>query len=64
MDDEPKRPFCVIVIDEAMIDDRPWKSAVRKARDRQHRIVCGAAGVDRDALAAEFSRTHKLAGVP
>ena len=28
-----------------------------------HRIVCGDAGVNRDALAAEFHRMRKLAGV-
>jgi hypothetical protein len=72
-DDEPKRPIFLIVIDEdrgvfsvegPMTDDHPWQSAARKARDRQHRIVCGPAGVDRDALAADFVRMKKLAGVP
>jgi hypothetical protein len=26
--------------------------------------VCGPSGPDRDALAADYYRTHKLAGVP
>ena len=29
-----------------------------------HRIVCGAAGVNHDALAAEFHRTRKLTDAP
>ena len=72
-DDEHDRPFYLIVIDEdrgafsvegPMTDDRPWQSAARKARNHRHRIVCGPTGEDRDGLAAEFRRTHKLAGVP
>ena len=47
-----------------MTDDRPWNEAAKYARNHQHRIVCGPTGTDRDALAAEFHRTHKLAGVP
>lgn len=47
-----------------MIDDRPWQSAARKARDQQRRIVCGSAGADRDMIAAEFRDERKLAGVP
>ena len=70
---EPTPPFFLIVIDEdrgvfsvegPMIDDRPWQSAARKARDQQHRIVCGPAGPDRDKIAAEFRHKRKLAGVP
>lgn len=70
---EPARPFFLIVIDEdrgvfsvegPMIDDRPWQSAARKARDQQRRIVCGPAGADRDVIAAEFRDKRKLAGVP
>ena len=72
-EDEPKRPFFLIVIDEdrgifciegPMADDRPWQSAARKARDQQRRVVCGPTGVDRESLAAEFRGTRKLAGVP
>jgi hypothetical protein len=48
-----------------MTDDRPWQSAARLARDhRQRRITCGPAGLDRDELATEYRRTHRLAGVP
>ena len=71
---EPTQPFFLIVIDEdrgvfsvegPMTDGRPWQSAARKAREHQHRrIVCGATGRDRDALAAKFRRKRKLAGVP
>jgi hypothetical protein len=68
-----EQPFFLIVIDwdrgvfsveGPMGDVRPWQSAARRARDHQNRIVCGPIGPDRDALAAEFLRTHKLAGVP
>jgi hypothetical protein len=47
-----------------MTDDRPWNEAARYARDNQRRIVCGPTGADREALAAEHQRAHKLAGVP
>ena len=67
---ETKRPFFLIVIDEdrdvfsiegPMTDDRP---VARKARDDERHVVCGPTGPDRDALAAEFRRKRKLAGVP
>ena len=70
---DPDQPFYLIVADHdrgvfavegPMIDDRPWNEAAKYARNNQHRIVCGPTGTDRDALAAEFFRTHKLAGVP
>jgi sugar/nucleoside kinase (ribokinase family) len=66
-------PFYLIVIDHdrgvfavegPMTDDRPWHSAARFARDHEHRVTCGPSGPDRDALAEEFRREHKLAGVP
>ena len=72
-DDKPTRPFFLIVIDEdrgvfsvegPMTDDRPWQSAARKARDEERQVVCGPTGSDRDAIAAEFHRERKLAGVP
>ena len=72
-EDEPKRPFFLVVIDEdrgvfsvegPMTDDRPWQSAARKAREQRRRIVCGPTGADREFPAAEFRRTRKLAGVP
>jgi hypothetical protein len=47
-----------------MIDDRPWNEATAFACSQQRRIVCGPTGADRDALAAEYRLTHKLAGVP
>ena len=47
-----------------MTDDRPWNEAAAFARNQQRRIMCGPTGADRDALAAEYRLTHKLAGVP
>jgi hypothetical protein len=72
-EDEPRRPFFLIVIDEdrgvfsvegPIADDRPWQSAARKAREQRRRIVCGPTAEDRELLAAEFRRSRKLAGVP
>ena len=69
--DESSQPFFLIVTDHdrgvfavegPMTDDRPWNEAASYARNHQHRVVCG--GVDRDELAAEYRRTHNLAGVP
>jgi hypothetical protein len=71
---EQPAPFFLIVADHdqgffsvegPMTDDRPWQNAAHHARDQLgSRIVCGPAGVDRNALAAEFQRAEKLAGVP
>lgn len=71
---DPTQPFFLIVADHdqgffsiegPMTDDRPWHSAARHVRDHhQRRVVCGPAGPDRDALAAEYQRTSKLGGVP
>jgi hypothetical protein len=67
---EPTRPFFLIVIDEdrgvfsvegPMTDDRPWQSAARKARDDERHVVCGPAGAERDAIAAESRRERKMA---
>jgi hypothetical protein len=73
MTDQPA-PFFLIVADHdegffsvegPMTDDRPWKNAVRHAHDQLGRqVVCGPAGPDRNALATEFQRAEKLAGVP
>jgi hypothetical protein len=67
-------PFYLIVADHdqgffsvegPMTDDKPWNNAARHARDNLHRrVVCGPTGPDRDALATEFQRVDKLAGVP
>jgi hypothetical protein len=46
-----------------MTDDRGWQAAAREARSHQRRIACGPSGADRDALAAEYHRTNKVAGV-
>jgi|ERR1700733_9214260 len=52
-------------VEGPMTDDQPWNSAARHARDNlRRRVVCGPTGPDRDALAAEFQRAEKLAGVP
>jgi hypothetical protein len=70
---DPALPFYLIVTDHdrgffavegPMTDDRPWNEAAAFARNQQRRIVCGPTGADRDALAAEYRLTHKLAGVP
>jgi hypothetical protein len=53
--------FCV---EGPMINDQPWKDAALKARARERSIECGPFGRDRDALAADYHRDHKLAGVP
>ena len=67
------QPFYLIVADHdrrvfavegPMTDERPWDEAAKYARNMRRRIVCGPAGTDRDALAADFAREHKLAGVP
>jgi hypothetical protein len=71
--DDPDQPFYLIVTDHdrgvfsvegPMADDRPWNEAAREARNHQHRITSGPTGPDRDELAAEYRRQHKLAGVP
>jgi len=73
-DPDPPAPFFLILADHdrrffcvegPMTDDRRWNEAARHARDNQQRhIVCGPAGPDRDTLAAEYQREHKLACVP
>jgi hypothetical protein len=73
-DGEPAVPFFLIVADHdqgffavegPMTDDQPWQNAARHAREAfGRRVTCGPTGPDRDALAAEFQRTEKLAGVP
>jgi len=66
-------PFFLIIADHdrgffsvegPMTEDQPWQSATRRARDSERHVECGPAGPDRDALAAEYRETHKLAGVP
>ena len=70
---DPTQPFFLIVADYdrgvfsvegPMTDGRPWNDAARNARDHQRHVVCGPAGPDRDALAAEYRETNKLAGAP
>ena len=73
-DPEPSGPFFHIVADHdrsvfavegPMIDDGPWKSAARHARDHLHRhVACGPTGSDRVALAAAFQRAKNFGGVP
>ena len=59
--DHDRRFFCV---EGPMTDDRPWKDAAMHARNNHRRIECGPTAPDRAALAAEYQRAHKLAGVP
>jgi hypothetical protein len=54
----------VFAVEGPMTDDRHWQDAAREARNHEYRITCGPAGPDRDALAAEYRRENKLAGVP
>jgi hypothetical protein len=70
---EPDQPFYLIVTDhdrgvfaveDPMTDDRPGKEAATYARNQHHRIECGPSGPDREALAAEYRRAHRVAGVP
>jgi hypothetical protein len=71
---EQPAPFFLIVADHdqrffsvegPMTDDQPWNNAARHARDQfGRRVKCGPAGTDRNALAAEFQRAEKFAGVP
>jgi hypothetical protein len=52
-------------VEGPMTDDRSWNNAARHARDQfGRRVVCGPAGPDRNALAIEFQRAEKFAGVP
>lgn len=53
--------FC---IEGPMADAQPWKDAALHARNHQRRIVCGPAGPDRNALAADYRLAQKQAGVP
>jgi hypothetical protein len=71
--DNPDQPFYLIVADHdrgvfavegPMIDDQLWEKAAADARSQRRHIVCGPSGQDCDALAAEYRREHKLAGVP
>lgn len=70
---EDPRSFFLIVADHdqgffsvegPMIEDGPWKNAALNARNNERRIECGPTGQDRNALAADYQRQHKLAGVP
>ncbi|HTU24445.1 MAG TPA: hypothetical protein VMF30_03540 [Pirellulales bacterium] len=70
---DPGQPFYLIVTDHdrgvfavegPMTGDRPWQEAAGHAWNYQRRIVCGPAGTDRDALAADYRHAHRLAGVP
>ena len=70
---EQPPPFFLIIADHdqgffcvegPMTNDRPWKDAAMNARNNERRIECGPAGPDRNALALEFQRAEKLAGVP
>jgi hypothetical protein len=67
------QPFYLIVTDHSrgvfavegpMTDDRPWKQAAAEAGESDRRIQCGPSGADRDELATEYRREHRLAGVP
>ena len=68
----PTEPFFLIIADYdrgmfsvegPMTDDRPWNLAAGRARENHRHVQCGPTGTDRDALASEYQRAHKLAGV-
>jgi hypothetical protein len=72
-DVRPTEPFFLVVADHSlgvfsvegpMMDDLPWQSAARRAREGGRQVVCGPSGPDRNALAAECRREYNLAGVP
>jgi hypothetical protein len=50
-------------VEGPMTDDRPWNDAARNACDNQRYVVCGPAGLDRDALATEYREANKLPGL-
>jgi hypothetical protein len=54
----------IFSVEGPMIDDRPWKDAALSARNNERHVECGPAGPDRDALAIDYHRAHKLPGVP
>jgi hypothetical protein len=69
----PTEPFYLVIVDRdrgffsvegPMTDERPWHAAGRHARDNDRSVVIGPTGPNRDALAAEYQRVSKLAGVP
>jgi hypothetical protein len=59
--DQDRGFFC---IEGPMTDDRRWQDSAREARNNGRKVACGPSGPDRDTLAADYQRTHKLAGVP
>jgi hypothetical protein len=70
---DPTQPFVLIVADHdvglfsvegPMTDDGPWNLAAGRAREKHRHVQCGPTGTDRDALAGEYQRAHKLAGAP
>lgn len=72
-DARPTTPFFLIIADHdrgffsvegPITDERPWKDAIMQARKHERRIEYGPSGLDRDALAADYQRASKLAGVP
>jgi hypothetical protein len=69
---EQPAPFFLIIADYdqgffsvagPMTDGEPWQDGAMDARNNGQRIMCGPAGPDRDALAADYQRAYKLAGV-
>ena len=54
----------VFAVEGPMTNDRDWQAATREAQKHDRRIKCGPTGPDRDKLAAEYRREHRLAGVP
>jgi hypothetical protein len=70
---QPTEPFFLIVADldlglfsveGPMTDDGLWNLAAGRAREKHRHVQCGPTGTDRDPLASEYQRSHKLAGAP
>jgi hypothetical protein len=53
--DHDREFFC---IEGPVTDDRPLQDGARDAHNNGRKIVCGPAGPDRDALAAEYRHAH------
>jgi hypothetical protein len=51
-------------VEGPMADDRPWKDTALIARNHERSVECGPTGADRDVLATDYHRHHKLAGMP
>ena len=72
-DPNPSEPFFLIVADHLtrrfcvegpMVDDGPWKGAIYRAREHEHRIDCGPRGLNRRSLSIQYQRETGFGGCP